>query len=272
MTGFNAVTTTPWGSCVFNRHDRLIGKCLEQYHEFSEDELYTLRAFAPPGSVVLDVGANIGTIAVPLAMHLGTAGAVIAFEPQRLLFQLLCANAALNSVVNIYPVRAAVGDAEGTLALAGFDPTTTSAPGCISITETSTAGAEMVAMMTIDGLDETNLNRVSLIKIDVEGSEALVLNGARKTIERVRPVLYVENDRKEKSADLIDLLVGLKYALYWDLPRLVRAGDGSDLASRCSINMLCLAAEVPQNVYLEPVLGRHDSGALALERYKARGF
>ncbi len=51
-----------------------------------------------PGDTVFDIGANIGTHAVPFARQVTAAGRVYAFEPQRHTFQYLCANAALNNL------------------------------------------------------------------------------------------------------------------------------------------------------------------------------
>ena len=59
------------------------------------------------------------------------------------------------------------------------------------------AEGERVPVLTVDGL---NVPACRLIKIDVEGAEESVLRGAVQTIGRYRPVLYVENDRKERSA------------------------------------------------------------------------
>lgn len=83
------------------------------------------------------------------------------------------------------------------------------------------------------------------IKIDVEGMEGDVLAGAVETINRFRPALYVENDRKEKSTELIERLLGLDYRLYWHLPPLFNrknfAGHEEDVFGQIvSVNMLCL--------------------------------
>ena len=74
----------------------------------------------------------------------------------------------------------------------------------------SHAAGEAVQQMTIDGL---KLPACHLLKIDVAGMEADVLTGTEQTIRRWRPVLYVENDRPEKSAALIRQALGLGYRL-----------------------------------------------------------
>jgi hypothetical protein len=99
-------------------------------------------------------------------------------------------------------------------------------------------------------LDQLALPSVSLIKIDVEGMEHGVLEGARETIRLQRPVLFVENNKKEKSADLLHLLFELGYRCWWHFepyynprnifnnPHNIFAGVG-----RPEINLLCLPRE-----------------------------
>ena len=78
---------------------------------------------------------------------------------------------------------------------------------------------ETVPLVTIDDL---NLPQCDFMKIDVEGMERKVLFGARKTIRRHQPVLYVENDRPEEAADLLKLLGELGYRMYQHQPPLFR--------------------------------------------------
>lgn len=269
---FNAIAGVPWGLCAYNRHDTALGKCIGQYGEFSEDELDLLRQVTPVGSIVLDIGANIGAIAVPMAMHVGDAGAVVAFEPQRLMFQLLCGNAAINSVRNLYPVRAAVGAKIGQVMVAPLDPNIPNSPGSLRMDLEVDVPREAVGLMTVDSLDSATLKRVSLIKIDVEGMECEVIHGALQTIKKYRPFLYVENDRKERSAELIELIRGLDYTLYWDLPILVRPAEGrtGPLTTTCSINMICFPVEHLHRIDLELVLGPDDTAEAALERHKEK--
>ena len=85
---------------------------------------------------------------------------------------------------------------------------------------------------------------LKLLKVDVEGMESEVIRGAKKLIARHRPVLYVENDRAEKSKELIELIKSLDYRLFWHLPQLFNpnnyAGDKEDIyPGLLSGNMLC---------------------------------
>src|SRR5262245_19659885 len=106
-----AVKQCRHGLFAFNVNDAYIGRSLDAYGEWCEAELSVLFQVLKPGAVVVDAGANIATHTVALAKHVTSNGVVFAFEPQRLTFQLLCANVALNALVNVKCVNAAVGDA-----------------------------------------------------------------------------------------------------------------------------------------------------------------
>ena len=81
------------------------------------------------------------------------------------------------------------------------------------------AKAEVVPVVTLDRLF-AGLSRLRFLKIDVEGMEIDVLQGARELILRTRPTLYVENDRPARSEALVASLRSLGYDLYWHTPRL----------------------------------------------------
>ncbi|HUT37493.1 MAG TPA: FkbM family methyltransferase [Planctomycetota bacterium] len=239
-SGPHRLTRARHGLMLYNCNDLYVGRSLDRYGEFSEGEVELLSQFLVPGDVVVEAGANIGAHTVPLARRVGPAGVVHAFEPQRVLFQLLCANVALNSLLNVRCRHAALGEARGTLRLPALDYEAEANFGGVALGQ-GQAG-EAVRVETVDGLD---LARCSLLKADVEGMEAEVLKGAARTIARHKPILYVENDREERSAGLIQLILSLGYRMYWHLPPLFRPDNYRDCRADVfgpvvSSNMLCI--------------------------------
>ena len=190
------------GRMLFLKRDVYIGRSLDVYGEFSELEGELFAQLLQPGAVVIEVGANIGAHTVHLAKLVGPQGAVLAFEPQRVIHQLLCANVALNELFNVHSFHAAAGRAPGSLKVPPLDYAAENNFGGLSLGGASTG--EDVPVVTLDGF---NLPAVRLLKVDVEGMEADVLLGARQLIARHRPVLYVENDRRDKSEALILSLI-----------------------------------------------------------------
>ena len=206
------------GPMLYSSNDTAIGKLLDTYGEFSEPEVETLSKMVNPGDLVVEVGANIGALTVPMAQFVGPQGHVVAFEPQCILFQNLCANLSLNDLTNVRAINAAVGRENGSVTLPKIDYSAPGMFGAHSI-EGATDGEE-VQLLALDHYLRTN--RCRLMKIDVEGMEEQVILGARAYIDQHKPILYVENDRQEKSPSLIRTLMDMDYRLYWHLPTLTR--------------------------------------------------
>ena len=83
------------------------------------------------------------------------------------------------------------------------------------------------------------------MKVDVEGMELKVLKGATETIERFRPIMYIENDRKEKSVELIKYIATLEYDMYWHIPFLYNPNNffgnkNNVFRNIASHNMFCI--------------------------------
>jgi FkbM family methyltransferase len=249
---------TRHGHFLYFTTDMYVGRSLEIYGEFSESEAAIFRQLARPGTLVLEIGANIGTHTVLLAELVGRKGRVIAIEPQRGVFQLLCANLALNGIGNTLAIHAGAGRNPGSIEVPNIDYSKEGNFGGLAL---GSAKGEKVRLLTVD---ELALKVCHLIKIDVEGMESEVIAGAAQTIARTRPALYVENDRKEKSAALIAQIQALGYRLYWHLPPLFNpqnfAGNRDNIFGNIvSVNMLCLPAESKGEIKgFRPVSGPED--------------
>ena len=89
------------GWFLANRYDRYLGAALIRYGEYSEIEHAFLASLLRPGENVIEVGANIGAHTVGMARAAGSAGTVVAVEAQPEIFQVLCANLALNGLSNV---------------------------------------------------------------------------------------------------------------------------------------------------------------------------
>ena len=136
-----------------------------------------------PDTVVVEVGAHIGSHTVPISRLVGPWGRVYAFEPQRKMYRELHHNLALNGVTNVVPLRYAIGSGEARII--EMNP---SRPGNEGGTSVGSGGDRA----ELRSLDSFGFERVSVLKIDVEGYENEVLAGASETIRRNRPVILIE--------------------------------------------------------------------------------
>lgn len=255
MQGFNRLKECRHGLMLYNINDVFVGRSLDVYGEFSEFEAELFGQVVHAGDLVVEVGANIGAHTLFLAKAVGVEGAVMAFEPQRIVYQTLCANMALNSIPNAHCLHAAVGEAPGAVVVPEFDYNLENNYGGLSLGEH--VQGESVGVVTLDSFTVPSCR---FLKIDVEGMELDVLKGATKFIAQHRPVLYIENDREDRSPDLVRFTAALGYRMYWHKPPLFNPNNflknpENVFPNIVSENMFCIhssaGAEVRQ---MEPVV------------------
>lgn len=265
ISPIHALVNGRHGLFVANRHDTFVGQALIDYGEYGEIEWRLIRQICGKADNVIEVGANIGTHTVALAKHVAP-GRVLAVEPQPYIFQCLCANVALNSLQNVDTFNGGCSDEQGWLSLPTVDY---SRPGNFGGIALGRDGEKKIPTRKLDDL--ADYRSVRLIKIDVEGMEIEVLRGAKGIIERMKPALYLENDRPARSEALINLLFELDYRLWWHTPRLFNPlnyfGNTENRYGRiASFNMLGLHRSVASSVALQEVT---DAAAHPLRRSKA---
>lgn len=231
---------------LYLKNDLYIGRCLDGYGEYAWEELEFLGPLVGSGDWVVDGGANIGCHSLFFSERVGPGGGVLAFEPQRLVFQILCANLALNERNNVYAFQEALGQSQEMAFVPALDYGRLNNYGGVGLS----ARGEPVRRARLDDL---GLPRCRLIKLDVEGSEVEALRGMEETLRRCRPLLYVENDRPEQSGALLEFLSAQGYRCYWHRPLILPEQVGLEDHLRVqSQNLLCLLPE-----------HRHLSGCLA---------
>ena len=243
LDGFNALRMCKTGPLLYNRHDIYVGGSIEKYGEFSVGEQDLFASLVRAGQLVVEVGANIGAHTVQLSQLVGSDGEIYAFEPQRIVFQALCANLALNQCANVKAWQAAVGSHSGMITVPAIDPSKRANFGGVSVY--GVQEGEPVQLVPLDAFD---LPACHFLKVDVEGMEVDVVKGAQKTIDMYRPLMYLENDRGERSQELLSLIFGLDYAAYWHLPLLFNPdnfdGNREDIfPGIVSVNVLCVPNE-----------------------------
>jgi len=138
--------------------------------------------------VVLDIGANLGSFCVPLAMK--KPGLIFhAFEPQRIIYYQLCANTLINGLDNVHCHQFGLSDKRDRFEMVVPDYATETNIGAFSVDkevrendyECKTEG--MKETMVVFPLDDGQNKNVRLIKVDVEGHELEALKGAKKTLK-----------------------------------------------------------------------------------------
>jgi FkbM family methyltransferase len=148
---------------------------------------------------------------------------VIAVEPQTAVMSVLQTNCLLNGKSNVEIVNAACGSRHGEAFLESFVPGNPGATGFRSDTRLFTWLRRMLdprlslsQAVPVVRIDDLAANRpVSLLKIDAEGMEFEILEGAKRVIRASRPAIYCEQNDIRQLLGIYDLLVGFNYRLYW---------------------------------------------------------
>lgn len=214
-----------WGPVKFLLKDEYVGKSLYWYGEYNPDETEMILSLAPRGKLCLDIGANIGVISQAL---LACEYDVEAFEPQPELAKLLNENLSMvtqrkRGEYSVYNI--ALGAMDGVANMPKVQYAAKGNFGGLGIGDKSIYGSYTVPVNTLDSFNYTN---VGLIKIDVEGYEYEVLCGAEQTIKRCRPILYIEDDRVEKSRALRKMIELYGYSIEDHRPTLYREQNYSN--------------------------------------------
>jgi FkbM family methyltransferase len=144
--------------------------------DYNIEELDFLRTHTPAGGVFVDVGANAGTYALPLAHHVGAGGRVIAVEPHPVMVARLAFNQAASASGNVALIAAAAGDVDGELMIE-TDNENYGASHVYSDASARSDAIRVPAMRLLSILRDQKVEKVDSLKIDVEGYEDRVLIG-----------------------------------------------------------------------------------------------
>jgi FkbM family methyltransferase len=228
-----SIVNTDHGAMLVNRLDFQVvkggavgvGFQLLEYGEYDSDEIIKAIRLLKwqfdrhgPGVVAIDGGANIGVHTVEWAKYLRGWGRVIAFEPQEIIYYALAGNIVIANAFNVTAHHAALDSVAGQM---DMPVPNYMAPGNFGGLQLKIAGQDIgqdctettpVRVMTVDGL---GLDRLDLLKLDVEGMELGALAGASETIGRCRPVILAEAIRCGR-AELRGFLESRDYRC-WDV-------------------------------------------------------
>lgn len=228
------------GLFTFYEKDAYVGKSLDLYGEFSEDEVEVFKKCLLPTDLAIEVGANIGALTVPMSR---CCEQLMVFEPVPENYQLLMQNLIQNGCENVHPYQSAIGSSSGSIDIQSPDELSYPNYGAIEVGH----GSRKAPIRSLDKvLAELKCERkIKFVKIDVEGHELEVLKGAEDLLSRDMPILYVENDRQEKSAELVGWLIDHGYLCYLHQPPLFNRLNHNNVKKNVfgeivSINMLCV--------------------------------
>ena len=159
----------------------------------------------PEGAIVYDIGANVGYYSLMAAVLAGNTGHVYAFEPLPRNVEFLKQHVALNMMADMISVfEVAVSDRTG---VAAFDLGASTSMGHLA----ESGEIEVKQARLDDMLAAGEIKPPDYIKVDVEGAEFEVLNGARKLLEKYRPIIFLDTHNRAAHAATVTLLKEMDY-------------------------------------------------------------
>ena len=210
MSEENSKFDCRYGRFVTFGEGDLISRSLATYGEWAQGEIDMLAKFISEGDVVIDAGAFIGTHARAFSSLVGPFGKVYAFEPNRDSFNLLKENLRLADLPNIEAFPSALA-AKRELRIFNVTPTNGNR-GAFQLVDANSEEARCQVEMTT--LDSYGFDQVDLLKADVEGMELDVLNGAADTIERCKPVVFLEMNTLASAVRILDWAIARNYKMF----------------------------------------------------------
>ena len=183
------------------------------YDPASRTEDYDfITGFLKENDIYLDVGANMGVTVIPGARSVGNKGKVIAFEPHPKICSYLKENVALNNLNNVEIHNCAVGNQNGSIYF------TNKFTDDMNQVSTSSENNIKVPIVLLDDVIK-ELDNIALMKLDVEGYEKFVIEGAMQTLKKVNCIYFEVSDNNFKdfgysSSDIFKLLEQAGFKLF----------------------------------------------------------
>lgn len=189
-----------------------VGYQLLETGQFESDDIHLVknllaarRTHHGDGVVVIDCGANIGVHTIDWATSMTNWGSVVAIEAQERIYYALAGNIALNNCFNAVALHAAVSSESGSMEIPNPNYLLPASFGSLELRQSNTnefigqpvSYNENTVTVRKLALDEFGLQRVDFIKIDVEGMEFEVLDGAKKTLQRSHPMMFIEKIKSD---------------------------------------------------------------------------
>jgi FkbM family methyltransferase len=161
-----------------------------------------LEELIQPGWTAIDVGANIGYFTLLMANRVGPQGKVIAFEPLAENFKILKENIKMNGHANVVAENLALMSRTERIELRSATPGAITWVASVRIDQNAAVESQSVEAVTLDEYVQTKgIAKVDFLKIDVEGAEASVLEGATNVLNRDKPILLIEMHELDRFKD-----------------------------------------------------------------------
>lgn len=154
------------------------------------------------GDTIIDAGAEVGVDTIPLGKAVGEEGTVIAIEPEPLNTEYLQKNICLNELQNVKVIEEGLWSEAGTAEFFVTDKLRTHSMVEEEITTADVAEKTSIQTDTLDNIvARLNVEKVNLLKMNIEGAEAEALRGAKRTLQKTSNIMIATHHGEERDFD-----------------------------------------------------------------------
>lgn len=265
---------TRYGKMQLLDNDYVVSNSLKLYGEWAQKEICFLSKLIQPGATILDIGAFIGTHTLAFSSMAGPRGHVISFEPRAETFELLKKNIELNERNNVSLHQNGLGSEQSTISLKKFTAENPANFASLELKNEKSLDPTLQYTVEVLTLDSYQLEEVHLIKIDVEGMERDVLDGASLTIKKNRPAIFAECNSIAAGLKLLEWSKSHSYECLGHLSDAFNANNFNNennnvFGASKEFNLLLIPIEKLQDFGLQetsPIDDADDIAALILHK------
>lgn len=189
------------------------GNAIVSDHAYEEEVIESLEGILQPGDTFVDLGANEGFFSILASKIVGSKGKVIAIEPQSRLQSVLVRNIAENKAFNINVYQRVISDSQGVATLTLSPDMNTGSSGLVRVTKYKTATEDIIQLTFKQFIDQLNVSKIKLMKIDIESFEYEAVLGSKELfttnlIENIALELHPDilKSRGKSGSDIVDFL------------------------------------------------------------------
>ncbi|MEQ7127290.1 FkbM family methyltransferase [Actinopolymorpha sp. B11F2] len=213
-----------WGTELLVNPYYLLDASVIAFGAFEPDLHQYLERHVRSGMICFDVGANIGVVSVHLGRLVGQSGRVHAFEPVPAILERLDQHVERNGmtqVVNVHPIALSNQTGTASFAVADSDASNQAQGSLVTRNNPSLTRLLDVTTVTLDEfVEQQKVDRIDLMKIDIQGSEIFLLEGGKRTFSELGPDLLMEVSPEDlvnigkSSQDLLEMVESYGYFVF----------------------------------------------------------
>jgi FkbM family methyltransferase len=224
-------------------------------HRFENIEIEFILNVLEPGMIFFDAGANVGLFTISAAKKIG-GKCIFAFEPCASTYALLKQNVQLNGLPDVNVAQIALGDAvgEGVLQVNVRGKDGLNTLGRATHSESKAVGQEEVTITTLDVfMKDHDISHVDVMKVDIEGGELMLFQGARELLERAdAPLILYESGYLTRGFGYhpVEIIWFLESCGYTVFTLNSKTGEIGNLNADCQYDSMMIAAKPGHPAYL----------------------